>query len=87
MLTDKRAERILANMKPLGEMLEEWRETLHLTPAEAARRCKMSAQHYWQIEHGQVPNPRRSTLEKLTEGTGIPIERLAAAIYAAPVPA
>ena len=69
-------------MKPLYEMLRDWRESLHLTPAEAARRCNMSAQHYWQLENGERgPGIRTATLLKLAEGTGIPMERLAVASY------
>lgn len=79
MLTDSRAARILADMKPLSELLREWRELLKLTPAEAARRCAMSAQHYWQLENGERASIRSSTLAKLVEGTGIPEERIAIA--------
>lgn len=80
MLTDKQAKRILANMKPLSEELREWREGLHLTPAEAARRCEMSAQHYWQLENAERGvGIRTATLLKLATGTGKPLERLARA--------
>lgn len=80
MLTEKRTARILANMKPLSEELKEWRENLHITPSEAARRCGMSAQHYWQLENGERGTGiRTATLLKLAEGTGKPMERLAKA--------
>lgn len=79
MLTPVRSARILGDMKSLSEMLKEWREVLTLTPAEAARRCSMSPQHYWQLENGDRVNVRVSTLVKLAEGTGIPVERLAVA--------
>lgn len=79
MLTPARSARILADMKPLGEMLKEWRQVMKLTPAEAARRCKMSAQHYWQIENEKNVYLRPTTFRKLSEGTGFPVERLAAA--------
>ena len=69
-------------MKPLGELLRDWRELMHLTPAEAARACGMSAQHYWQLENVERgAGVRTVTLHKLADGTGIPLERLAAAVY------
>ena len=78
-LTQPKAARILANMKPLQDMLTDWRDVLTLTPAEAARRCKISAQLWYQLESGETTNPRTSTLLRLAEGTGIPMERLAKA--------
>lgn len=67
-------------MKPLADELRDWRERTHLTLSEAARRCGMSAQHYWQLENGQRGQGiRTATLLKLFNGTGIPMERLAAA--------
>lgn len=85
MLTKKQAARILADMKPLGEMLKEWREKLKLTPAEAARRCRMSAQHYWQIENAERVHVQAATLQKLSTGTGLPLERLVMASTIEPV--
>jgi transcriptional regulator with XRE-family HTH domain len=81
MLTEKRAARILKDMKPLSEELRDWRENvLHGTLAEAARRCGMSAQHYWQLENAERgAGIRTATLLKLAQGTGKPMERLAAA--------
>ena len=78
-LTPTRMSRILADMKPLYLLLHEWRVALTLTPAEAARRCSMSNQQWYELESGATRDPRTSTLMKLTEGTGIPMERLAAA--------
>lgn len=78
-LTPSRSARILADMKPLSELLSEWRETVKLTPAEAARLCSMGRQQWWELESGTTRDPRSSTLQKLTDGTGIPIERLVAA--------
>lgn len=79
MLTEKQAARILADMKPLSEQLRNWREATHLTLADAARRCGMSAQHYWQLENAERGvGMRTATLLKLNSGTGIPLERLAA---------
>lgn len=79
MLTPRQAERILADMKPLSVQLREWREACHLTPAEAARRCEMSSQHYWQLENAERGiGMRTATLLKLHAGTGIAMERLAA---------
>lgn len=82
MLTPAKLNRIMADMKPLGELLRDWRELMHLTPAEAARVCGLSAQHYWQLENGERgAGVRTVTLHKLAAGTGIPLERLAAAVY------
>lgn len=79
MLTSRRAERILADMKPLSDQLREWRLATHLTLADAARRCGMSAQHYWQLENAERGvGMRTATLLKLNVGTGIALERLAA---------
>lgn len=79
-LTNTRLARILADMKPLKDMLREWRTELKLTPADAARRCKISPQLYWYMEHVDGYNPRVTTLQKVAEGTGIPFERLAVAV-------
>lgn len=91
MLTDKQRQRILADMKPLSEELRHWREnTARITLAEAARRCQMSAQHYWQLENAERGTGiRTATLLKLAGGTGIPMERLAKAaeMQREPVPA
>jgi transcriptional regulator with XRE-family HTH domain len=82
-----RMDRILADMKPLAQMLEEWREGLKLSRAEAARRCRMSQVQWTELETGVTRDPRTSTLTKLTEGTGIPLERLAMASgYEHPAP-
>ena len=81
MLTQRRAARILADMKPLSQELRDWRlNTLRETPAVAARVCGMSAQHYWQLENAERgAGIRTATLLKLAKGTGIPLERLAQA--------
>lgn len=63
-------------MKPLSELLSEWREMLRLTRAQAARRCDMSQVQWTELETGVTRDPRSSTLRKLAEGTGIPLERL-----------
>ena len=78
--------RILTGMKPLCELLKEWREAMKLTPSEAARRCNMSPQMWWELESGNTATPRKATMKKLVEGTGIPMERLAVASYFDPVP-
>lgn len=78
-LTPTALARILVGMRPLCAILKAWREELELTPAEAARRCEVSAQLWGQLEHGETTNPRGSTLLKLARGTGIPMEILAAA--------
>lgn len=86
-LTQSRASRILADMKPLCEMLEDWRDELKLSKAEAARRCGMGQQQWYELASGATRDPRASTLLQLAEGTGIPIERLAAASAYRGVPA
>lgn len=73
--------RILANMKPLSDLLREWRELAHLSPSEAARQCGISPQLWYTLETGATMTPRASTLHKLAHGTGLPVERLAAASY------
>lgn len=80
-LTEARLSRILADMKPLCELLKDWREAMHLTPSEAARRCDLSPQMWWELESGNTATPRKATMRKLIEGTGIPLERLAVASY------
>lgn len=65
-------------MKPLSELLTEWQETLKLTPSEAARRCGIDRQQWFELRTGRTTDPRARTLLKLAEGTGIPIERLVA---------
>lgn len=82
LLTSSRHARIMADMKPLSQMLNEWRTTLRLSPAEAARRCDMSRQQWSDLEDGTTSDPRASTLLKLHDGTGIPLERLAEAARA-----
>lgn len=73
--------RILTGMKPLNELLKEWREATGLTPSEAARRCELSPQMWWELESGNTSTPRKTTMRKLVDGTGIPMERLAVASY------
>lgn len=81
LVTTARQARILADMKPLNEMLAEWRELLRLTPAEASRRCDIGRQQWWELESGRTSDPRASTLKKVSEGTGIPIDRLVEAAH------
>jgi predicted transcriptional regulator len=74
-----KSARTLANMMPLSDMLRIWRETLQITRAEAARRCKMSQVQWTELETAVTCDPRTSTLIKLADGTGYALERLAAA--------
>lgn len=62
--------------KPLAVMLKEWRELLGLSQADAAKRCELSYQHWWKLEHGERQELRGSTFAKLALGTGIPMPRL-----------
>ena len=75
-LTERKATRILDDMKPLFQMLHEWRTLLHLSPSEAAKRCQVSNQQWYELESGATKDPRASTIRKLADGTGIPLERL-----------
>ncbi len=75
-LTEAKGNRILADMKPMAEMLKEWQDLLKLRPAEAARRCKLSSQQWFELTSGATSDPRSSTLQKLSDGTGIPLERI-----------
>jgi transcriptional regulator with XRE-family HTH domain len=86
-LTDARMARILAAMKPLSDLLKEWREASKLTPSEAARRCNLSPQMWWELESGSTATPRKVTMRKLVDGTGIPLEFLAVASYFDPAEA
>ena len=83
-LTPSGTARILAGMKPLSEILKAWMDELELTPAEAARRCEISAQLYGQLLHAETLNPRASTLLKLARGTGLSMEILAASASVSP---
>ena len=77
-----RHEGALASVRPLSEELRVWREKdARLTLAEAARRCGMSSQHYWQLENAERGvGIRTATLIKLADGTGHPLERLVHAV-------
>lgn len=86
-LTKTKRDRILEDMKPLPEMLEEWRELLKLSKAEAARRCQMSQVQWSELTTGVTRDPRTSTLIKLADGTGFSLESLAAAAELNLVPA
>lgn len=76
MLTASEQASILRNMKPLDEMLRDWQDAMGLIPAEAARRCKLSAQHWGLLLAGERSDLRGPTFNKLAEGTGIAKERL-----------
>lgn len=78
-LTNRRATWKLGDMKPLCELMSEWRETVKVTASEAARRCDMTPQQWYDLETGRSRDPRGSTLLKLHYGTGIDLERLAEA--------
>ena len=77
-LTVSPEQRILQDMKPLYELLTEWQDTLKLTNAEAARRCGLGPQQWFELKSGKTTDPRARTLYKLADGTGIPVGRLVA---------
>lgn len=81
LLTDTRRNRYLDDMKPLSLLLIEWQNMLHLNDVEAASRCEMTRQQWWELKSGRTSDPRSSTLRKLTQGTGIPVERLTEAAH------
>lgn len=78
-LTQRRLARILADMRPLDEELRAWRDSHHLTDAEAARACGMIRSQWNELVSGRTSDPRASTLGKLADGTSLPLERLLAA--------
>jgi len=71
----------MADMKPLSEMLSEWRAGVKLSKAEAARRCEMSQVQWSELETGVTSDPRASTLRRISSGTGIPVARLIEAAH------
>ena len=77
-LTLKRESRILADMKPLHELLAEWQDMLKITNADAARLCGLDRQQWFELKSGRTTDPRARTLIKLSVGTNIPLERLVA---------
>ena len=56
-------------------MLQAWREYLHLTQAEVAKRMGITQAGYAQIESAK--HPRKATLLKAAEAMGITLEQLA----------
>jgi transcriptional regulator with XRE-family HTH domain len=86
MLTTRQEARILKGMKPLSQMLTDWRNELTLTKAQAARRCQMSFAHWSLLESGERTQLQAATMQKLAAGTGIPTERLLAAANFHPDP-
>ena len=87
LFTTSKEQRILADMKPLHVLLTDWLDEVKLTPSEGARRCGLSAQLFSQLKTGETSDPRTSTLLALSDGTGIPLERLARASKTKPEPA
>jgi transcriptional regulator with XRE-family HTH domain len=65
----------------LGDVLKEWRTAAGITSTRAARRCGISRQLWFQLETGETKRPLLSTLEKVSQGTGIPVDALEVASY------
>jgi transcriptional regulator with XRE-family HTH domain len=66
---------------PLADVLKEWRIAAHITLTQAARRSGISRQLWFQLETGESKRPLRSTVEKVSKGTGIPVGVLEVASY------
>lgn len=75
-LTPSQRRRILTDMKPLNTLLQEWKDTLRITDAEAARRCEMTRQQWFEVISGRTRDPRASTIDRLANGTGYAVELL-----------
>lgn len=75
-LTHSQRKRILADMKPLNVLLQEWRDTLRISDAEAARRCDMTRQQWFEVISGRTRDPRASTIDRLANGTGYAVDLL-----------
>jgi DNA-binding XRE family transcriptional regulator len=71
---------------PLADVLKEWRIAAHITSTQAARRCGISRQLWFQLETGETKRPLMSTLEKVSQGTGIPLGILEVASYISMAP-
>lgn len=67
-------------MKPLSEILAQWRDSMGFSQSDAARQCGLSRQLWFQLESGDTTDPRMSTMFGLRDGTGIPFERLKTAV-------
>jgi transcriptional regulator with XRE-family HTH domain len=77
MLTKTQAQRILASVDTLGNVLLAWRTMMGLSQTDAARRCGLSSpQHWWGLERDKYPNPELETLEKISAATGLDLDRL-----------
>jgi transcriptional regulator with XRE-family HTH domain len=68
-------------MKPLSDVLKEWRIGTDITAAAAARQCGVSRQLWFQLETGETRRPKQSTLVKVSRGTGIAVSDLEIASY------
>jgi transcriptional regulator with XRE-family HTH domain len=52
------------------------RERANLTQAEAARRAGLTRQGWGNLEHGRLPDPRASTLQRVAAALGCRVEEL-----------
>jgi transcriptional regulator with XRE-family HTH domain len=65
----------------LRDVLREWRKAVGIRSTRAARLCGISRQLWSQLETGETKRPKLSTLEKVSQGTGIPASVLEIASY------
>jgi transcriptional regulator with XRE-family HTH domain len=70
----------------LAELLKEWRIATRITSSQAARRCGISRQLWFQLESGETKRPLLSTLQKVSQGTAISVGVLEVASYISMAP-
>lgn len=76
MLTKSEARRILASVETLDQMLIAWRKLAGITATEAAARCGLSVAQWSRMENGKRMVLQSETFTKLSEGTGIDVQKL-----------
>ena len=54
-------------MKNIAKQVARARKRADLTQAEAARRAKISRQHFWKIETGEIALPQLATLDAIAK--------------------
>lgn len=65
------------NRTPVGRLIEEAREALNLTQAEAARRAGFSSARWRVLVTGSGGNPKAETLARMAEAVHLPPRDLA----------
>ena len=67
----------------LANRLTAFRESKGLTKYRLAKLSKISQTYIYRIEHGEIKNPRRDTLQKLAYGLGIGVAELVGEVHPA----